>query len=225
MIETRQKMKPFTIGKSRFAAWAGIIAPALFVGVFTIEGWLRPGYDPAREFVSALSLGGRGWIQMTSFILTGALLFVFSRGVAAGFPTGKASKAGPILLAIISLLLLISGPFVMDPTGTPQGEMTVHGIIHGLAGGIVFLLMPTTCFVFLRRFRSDPEWLPSRWWTLVLAIIITAAVILLTIASKVPGIQSAFEGWMGIIQRTLLIPFMLWVFLFGLNLLKRSKQD
>jgi hypothetical protein len=33
-----------------------MVASALFVGAFTIEGWLRPGYGPLREYVSALSI-------------------------------------------------------------------------------------------------------------------------------------------------------------------------
>jgi hypothetical membrane protein len=74
------------------AAWAGIIGPALFVSVFTIEGWLRPGYELLKMYISALSLGSRGWIQMANFIILGVLLFVFTRGVAAEFKTGKASQ-------------------------------------------------------------------------------------------------------------------------------------
>jgi hypothetical protein len=33
-----------------------MIASALFVGTFTIEAWIRPGYDPFREYVSTLSM-------------------------------------------------------------------------------------------------------------------------------------------------------------------------
>lgn len=43
-----------------FAAWAGMIGPVLFVGVFTIEGFLRPAYNPFSMYVSELSIGSRG---------------------------------------------------------------------------------------------------------------------------------------------------------------------
>ncbi len=46
------------------AAWSGVIGSALFVAVFLLEGWIRPGYNPLAEYVSALSLGGRGWVQI-----------------------------------------------------------------------------------------------------------------------------------------------------------------
>jgi hypothetical membrane protein len=216
-------MKKLTLDR-RIAAWAGMIGPALFVAIFTIEGWLRPGYQPLKMYVSELSLGPRGWIQIANFIILGILLLAFARGVAAEFRTGKASRGGPILLTIIAILFLVSGPLLMDPAGTPLNQVTVHGTIHGLAGGIVFLLMPISCFVFLRRFQADPSWRSLRWPTLVLGIIIAAAVVLLTILSKPPEIQRIPVDWLGLVQRAIIVPFMLWVFIFALAL-KRTKQN
>ena len=112
----------------------------------------------------------------------------------------------------------------MDPTGTPLNQVTVHGTIHGLAGGIVFILMPISCFVFLRRFREDAKWQSLQWWTLVLGIIIAAAVILLTVSTKLPDIQNVFIDWLGLIQRTIIVPYMLWLFIFSLGLNRRIKQ-
>jgi hypothetical protein len=117
----------------------------------------------------------------------------------------------------MAVLFIISGFFVMDPTGTPVNQATIHGIIHGLAGGIIFTLMPVTCFVFLRRFRADPDWRSFQGWTLVLGNIIATAVILLTLTSKVPALQTTFASWLGLIQRMIIIPFMLWLFLFALR--------
>ena len=59
--------------KQRQLAWAGIIGPALFVGIFMLEGWVRPGYEPLKMYVSALSLGSRGWIQIVNFVGFGFL--------------------------------------------------------------------------------------------------------------------------------------------------------
>jgi hypothetical protein len=199
-----------------------MLGSAIFVLVFTIEGWLRPGYNPLSMHISALSLGQRGWIQITNFICLGLLLALLTWGVASEFKTGRASRWGVILLAVLSALFIISGPFVMDPAGTPLNEATLHGTIHGLAGGFVFLLMPATMFVFLRRFRLDPTWRVIYRWTLFLGVIEAAAVLIFTILSKAPGLGSAASGWIGLIQRTALIPFMFWVFLFALTLQNRS---
>ena len=216
-------MKKARIGFRQYAAWVGLLAPVLFVTVFTTAGLLRQGYDPFSTYVSELALGHGGWVQTLNFVILGILMLVFSRGVAMEFRTGKASKGGPVLLFIIALLFIVSGFFVMDPTGTPLNQATIHGIIHGLAGGIIFTLMPISCFVFLRRFSVDPDWQIFQGWTLVLGNIIAAAVILLTLTSKVPALQAAFADWLGLIQRMIIIPFMLWLFLFAYRLFRQKK--
>ena len=211
-------MKKTTPDQYQLALWTGIIAPILFVAIFLLEGWLRPGYEPLSMYVSALSLGPRGWIQIANFIIFGALFLVFTRAIAAEFRTGKASRGGLILLIIIASCYLLSGPFVMDPANTSRDQMTIHGTLHGIFGGIVFTLMPLSCFVFLRRFREDPRWQFLQWPTLALGIISAAGVILLTAATKFPDTQNIFTAWLGLIQRTAIVPFMIWLFLFALGL-------
>jgi hypothetical protein len=206
-------------------AWAGVIAPTLFVTIFTLEGWLRPGYAPLSMFVSALSLGSRGWIQIANFVVFGLLLLVFTRAVAAEFQSGKAARDGVVLLSIIAICYLLSGPFVMDPAGTPLGETTLHGTLHGILGATVFSLMPVTCFVFLRRFREDPRWQSLAGGTLALGTLIAAAVILLTVATKLPDPRHLFTAWLGLIQRAAIVPFMIWLFIFARGMLRRRETD
>jgi hypothetical protein len=220
-LRLEKKMKNLSTGQRRLAAWAGIIAPALFVAVFTLEGWLRPGYDPVTTYVSALSLGSRGWIQIANFIVLGLLMLLFTRAVAAEFRTGKASRWGLIFLTVIAFLFIVSGPLVMDPTGTPLSQVTVHGTIHGLAGGIIFILMPISCFIYLRRFRQDPAWRSFQWDTLLLGTVVAAAVVLLTFTTKLPALQNILVGWLGLIQRFIIIPFMIWLFIFALGIYRR----
>ena len=207
----------------KLSAWAGILAPAIFVGVFTVEGVLRSGYDPLKMYISALSLGNLGWLQISNFILLGLLLFIFTIGLSKEFQTGKASRGGIITLYIISVLFFISGPFVMDPTETPADQMSVHGLIHGISGGIVFLIMPIIIFIFLRRFFSDNNWQSFRWWTLILGVIEATGVTIFTYVSKIPLEQNAYINLLGLFQRIALIPFMVWVFIFGIEMLRKQK--
>jgi uncharacterized protein DUF998 len=211
-------MKNMSARQRQLAIWAGLIGPALFVAVFLLEGALRPGYNPLSTYVSALSLGPRGWIQIANFLVFGALLLFFTFAVAGQFPSGKASRGGIILLAIIAVGYFASGPFVMDPMGTPLSAATWHGTLHGILGGIVFLLMPISIFVYLRRFRAEPRWHALAGWTLALGILCAVADILFTFASKAPSLQPVFGDWFGLIQRAVIVPFMLWVFVFALAL-------
>ena len=66
-------MRKLTVTELNLSAWAGMLGPALFVAVFSIEGALRPGYNALSTYVSALSLGPRGWIQIANFYLFGLL--------------------------------------------------------------------------------------------------------------------------------------------------------
>jgi hypothetical protein len=217
-------MKNLTASQRKLSAWAGIIGPALFVLVFTIEGFLRPGYSTLKDFISALSLGSRGWIQISNFIIFGILLLLFTPGVATEFKSGKASKWGVVLLFALGICFLLSGPFVEDVTGTPFSGSSVHGILHGIFGGIVFVVMPITCFVFLRRFREDSSWKWFKVWTLILGIIISFGVFMMIVSIKIPTTAVYFTNWNGLIQRIALVPWMIWLFVFAVGMLKRMRK-
>lgn len=184
------------------------------------------GYDSLAMYVSALSLGPRGWVQVLNFIVFGLLSLAFARGVAAGFPGGGApSRAGSALLTIVASGYLLSGPFVMDPVGTRRNLMSIHGTVHGIMGGIVFSLMPVSCFVFARRFRRDPEWQFLQGCSLAAGTTIAVAVVILTIATKVAPAQNAFNRWLGLIQRTAIVPYMVWLFVFALTLRRKLRGN
>lgn len=207
----------------RRSAWAGIVAPVIFVGVFTLEGIVRSGYDPISMYISALSLGARGWIQIVNFLVLGLLLFLFTRGLAKEFSTKNAARGGIIAFYVISVLFFISGPFVMDPAETPADQMSVHGLIHGIAGGIVFLLMPIIMGIFLRCFLFDVEWKSFRGWTLALAIVEALGVIAFIYVSSIPAEQSPYANSLGLFQRIALIPFMVWVCIFAIKVLQKQE--
>jgi uncharacterized Tic20 family protein len=172
-------------------------------------------------YVSELSLGSRGWIQIVNFIIWGVLFLIFTRGIASEFKDGKASKAGPILFAIIAFCFILSGPFVTDPS-TIFMQMSIHGKLHGIFGALVFSLAPVSCFVFYRRFREDQKWQNLSRWTLTACVIIVISVVLM----KVGQISSnPVNAWVGLIQRIALIAYLSWIFTFALTLYRRNKKS
>jgi hypothetical protein len=133
-------------------------------------------------------------------------------------PDGPASRSGPILLATIAIGYLLSGPFVMDPPGTPPYAISWHGIAHGVLGAIVFTLMPIVCFVFLRRFARDAVWRWLRTGTSLAGSVIAAVVLLLSVVTQTTAMIDTFAPWVGLIQRVAIVAFMAWVFAFALGL-------
>ena len=194
--------------RARLGATAGMVGAAGFVAVFTVEGWRRPGHHPSSMFVSELSLGPSGWVQITNFLVTGAMIFTFGRGLAAHFRDGPGSLAGPVLVQIIGMSLLASGPFTTDPSAM-FNQVSAHGLIHGVFGALVFALAPVSCFVFHRRFREDPAWRPVASWTLAAGVILTVGDIALK-ASQAPS--TPLFPFKGLVQRAILVTFMGWLF-------------
>ncbi|HEX9086286.1 MAG TPA: DUF998 domain-containing protein [Arthrobacter sp.] len=180
----------------------------IFVSVFTVYGWLCPGYSPTLMFVSELSLGPYGWVQMLNFGLTGALVLVFGRGLAAHFVSGMASRTGPVLVQGMGVSLIASGLFTTDPSAM-FGQATAHGVVHGIFGALFFTLAPVSCFVFFRRFHSDRAWRPLAGWTLAAGVVLAAGIIQLKISQQ-PG-SGLFE-WKGLLQRVILATIMTWIF-------------
>ena len=202
-----------------------MVGAALFVAVFLIEGWLRPGYDTRSMFVSELALGPRGWIQSANFIIWGVLLFLFARGVAGEVQGGRAWRAGPILLMISAVCFVASGFFVMDPVSTPRDQMSLHGTLHNLFGAVVFLLAPISCFVFLRTFRRDRDWQRLQMWTLAAGTITALVLVFMSVGpTKAPATPNAFNAWNGVIQRTILITYLAWIFTFARRLLRLTRE-
>ncbi len=173
------------------------------------------------NYVSALSLGPRGWVQITNFMVSGIFMLVFSRGVSIVFRNENRSQAGPVLLGIVSAGMFISGPFVMDPAGTLPAQASLHGLVHGITGSIVFLLFPTSCLVCYRAMRTRPHRKAFATWTLIIGILLATTLIIFISATKIPGSQFIDTHWFGVLQRLVLIPFMFWVFTFAVALYKR----
>ena len=201
----------------KIAPLAGMLGPLLFTLSFTINGFLRPGYDPMQRYISELSLGPHGWIQIASFLLLGVSFMLFVPALKVAFPTGKASRPAAVLFLIIAVCYFLSGPFVTDPVSMFDNQQTIHGILHGIFGAIVFSLSAASCFVLWRRFRIDEKWKPLSTFTLIAGIVMAVLIVLM----KIGQLQtSIFRNWSGMIQRGCLITFYAWIFIVSSKIRK-----
>ena len=145
----------------------GAVAGPVYITVGVIQILIRPGYDPTRHDLSLMSNGELGWIQIANFVLAGLLVIVGAIGMRHVLLGSRAGTWGPLLIGIYGLGLIGAGIFVADPAlGFPPGtpidahEMSQHGILHFVTGGIGFLAFIAACFVFARRFSV----LQQRGW-------------------------------------------------------------
>jgi hypothetical protein len=204
---------------------AGAAGAVLFVAVFLFEGATRVGYSPTRHPVSALALGGRGWVQIASFLITGTAMGAFALGVRRMLGPGPAATWGSLLLAAFALGLVASGVFVMDPpAGFPPGQpgdaaATWHGIAHDIAGLVVFTALPAAAVVLAARFRTtrDLEWLGP--------VSVGAGALTVGLFIAFAAVEEAGGSVAGLLQRGAIVAGWGWVAVVAIALLVVSTAD
>jgi hypothetical protein len=179
----------------------------LFVAVFFVEGFTRPDYDPYRSMVSELSLSAWGWQQIANFLLCGALMLAGTVGLRRTDTSRWAAR----VLTVTALGMLMAGVFVCDPglaypagapDAVPVGTGTWHGLLHGIAGAIVFFSLPVAMGLMAAWFgrRHELGWLA---YTLASLVIGFAAFM----ASNVTAMHG---GPAGVFQRLAIIAYFTW---------------
>jgi hypothetical protein len=138
----------------------GVIAGPIYVGVSLTEALTRTGFDLTRHSWSLLSNGGPGWIHITLFLLTGAMVLAF----AAGLRRATGSVWAARLVGVFGASLVGAGIFRADPAlgfpaGTPDGPGTVswHGALHLLCGATGFLCLVVAAVILARRHAAAGE--------------------------------------------------------------------
>jgi hypothetical protein len=141
----------------------GILAGPLFFSVSIGQALLRDGFDLRRHAFSMLSLGDLGWLQITNFVVAGALFTGAAIGLRRAGRTGRFHRAGPLLIAVFGMAQVAGGVFVADPAlGFPVGtadalpeQISWHGHLHTAAFGVGITSLIAASVVWSRRFAAS----------------------------------------------------------------------
>ncbi len=202
----------------------GLVAGPLWVVVVLIQMIVRPGFDITRHAASVLSLGDLGWIQITNFILSGALVIAGAVGMRRALHPGRAGTWGPILIGLYGLGLIAAGIFPPDPmngfppgTADVPGQMSGHGLLHFVAAAAGFLsLIAASCFVFARRFAG----LKQRGW--VAYSIATGALFFVTWAAL--GATGSRIGWIAVLFAVAVVFGWTWITVVAARLMRSERR-
>jgi hypothetical membrane protein len=165
----------------------GVAGGLLFPLVFLVNDHVKTGYDPVRDFVSEAAIGPGGWVQIANFLVTGALMVVFSAGVRRTI-----SPWTGWLVAASGAALMLAGVFVTDPA--PAGPTTWQGSVHNGVTLVVFGALAAACFTAAR-------WRPARWWTWYCRLAGLAVPVLFVVAGAVTDTTGVWQrlcigvGW------------------------------
>jgi len=206
--------------------YAGIVGPLLFIVVFLLEGFTRPGYSQWRNFVSQLATGDGGWAQVVNFLVCGALVIAFAIGLRYAIRGSRGSIGGPLLIGLFGASLLVAGIFVTDPAlGYPVGAApvhTAHGLIHGLAGLAAFTLLPAAAFVMAWHFAAERG--AGRWtlYSVGVGLLILACFIAGNVFSAADASGSLPNAPTGFVQRIAIIAGWTWLAMVAWRQLRTS---
>jgi hypothetical protein len=114
----------------------------------------RDGFDILRHPLSLLSTGDLGWLQITDFVVAGALAIVGARGLRSALRGTPGGVWAPRLVSAAGVGLVGAGAMVMDPganfpVGAPADLPLVswHAYGHMVAGTVTFVSLIAACFV------------------------------------------------------------------------------
>jgi hypothetical membrane protein len=184
----------------------------VYVAVFTLAGFLRPGYSPIHQAISDLGVGPNRWPGDVNAVINGLLLM--------GFAVGFALSMQPVLsrgwrwscatlLALHGLDLAITGTFTEAPS-----TVTIHwqiGANLGFFGPVVAF------FVTGLALRRDPRW--RRWGIgLLVASLLTLVLIVGTFWVFTPGTPLAPLRLGGLMERVSSIEIEAWYVALGWRL-------
>ncbi|WP_353649134.1 DUF998 domain-containing protein [Nakamurella sp. A5-74] len=169
----------------------GVIAGPVYLLTSLLQAATRDGFDVRRHAWSQLSLGDRGWIQTTNFVLSGLMVIAFAAGLRRALSGGAAVTWAPRLIAVFGLSLVTAGVFRVDPAagfpvGTPQtGVMSTSALVHFAAGGVGFTALAVALLVLAGRLSGEG------FEGLALACRIVAPLFLLTFVGMASGLLGA----------------------------------
>jgi len=194
--------------------YAGVVGPLLFIVVFLIEGFTRPGYSQWRNFVSQLATGPGGWVQVLNFYVCGLLVLAFAFALRWELKGTRGAIGAPVLLGAFALTLLLAGTFSTDPAlGYPPGVPAVQtptGAIHGVAGLLAFTTLPAAAFVMAWHFAREGE----RAWMLY-SIAVGVVVLVMFFAGGFTSQADASGSWhnapTGFLQRIAILAGFTWI--------------
>lgn len=196
----------------RTLAWAGVLGPIIFVMVFTIAGWLRPGYSAGEEAVSDLGVGPQAWIQNANFVLFGLLLLAYAVGFARIMDDvlgRRRSRIGALLIALTGIGITASAVFPAAPP--TEGLHFLLGFLLAFGSATV------TAFYVGRKLRGVAGWDKLgrySFWTGIGAI----GLVVLSFVALNPASPLEEAGMGGVIERALAIEVFAWHLVTGWRL-------
>lgn len=198
----------------RLCLWAGIIAPVFFAAVFTIAGFLHPGYSAFGQMISNLGAAQPfAWLQNTNFFISGLLLITF----AIGFSQSMRSVINRRRLIVSSMLLGLAGVGLANEafcvTDLPGQATTLHGVLHIVGFLVLFSSLIVAQILIGRQLLKSPACRVLGWYSIATGIATLALILLFFFTGH------SIPQYVGLLNRIFVIVAFAWYVVMGWRLL------
>lgn len=183
------------------AGFAGI----LFIAAFVILGLLVPGYNFARDSISALEFTRRGAAQRVNFFVFGLLLCAFAAGLRRELAGGSGAFLIPFFQAVGGVGVIGDAIFIYEP-------------LHTACDLVAFNSALLVVFFFAWRFRHETGW---RGWTTY--SMVTGLTMMASLAAF--GFANHLHGPAGLMEKLASSIRTLWSAIFVARLLSGKHLD
>ena len=198
----------------------GMLTPLLNIFNVVLGGALWPDYSHVRQAISELTMAGAPNLALMDALFTiyGCVLLAFSLGFSLRW--GKAGNR-PLAISGVALVACAAAGLAMkffrqDPIGEP---LTFTGTMHLILAGVTSLGTIFAIFFAAAGFRKLPYGGALRVFSLVMGTIVLLSGGLTAVGTtQLPAI-------FGILERTTIGSFMLWLLVISANFLKRDAAD
>lgn len=198
-------------------ALAGVLGPILSITVFTLAGFLRPGYSPVSQAISALGVGPNAWILNTDLIISGLLSIAFAIGfyqLMRPVIIKRWLLTSTIFLMLSGAGIINEGFFHQPSPGDPAAHLYI--ILHGIGLSVLFYARIIALLIIGWRLLKIPAWRRYGWYSVITALVTFG---LLAIPEQIV----VHNQIVGLIERIQVIAVFSWSVVMGCHLFIRER--
>lgn len=201
---------------TRWLALGAVVGPVLGTLAWIVLGFLRPGYSPVSQQISALGIGPNGAFMDVALMLNGLLCIVAMIAVFQGLK----NELGTAVRWTCTALLLLS-PFGLLWIGIfTMNTLALHLVGAQLAFTTPIIALPIAGFVL----RRVPNWQRFGTWMMVIGGPLTLALLIGFIMSVPVSERLTGGGSYGLWERALVSEIYTWYVAIGWRAFRRSRD-
>jgi hypothetical protein len=187
-------VSPRAARDTRVLLASGAIGPAAFWVLGGVVAATWPGYDPIADSISSMVHAPLGGLQILAFAIGGPLTLAWAIG--AGRVLGATPRDRTIVRAVFAVQAAIALAFALLPTDASGAPATLVGSLHLATFYAYAIVMPASLLLVGRVFAGDPAWRPASRPTVVAAMLLVVATLLVPLT-----IAGPLEPWLGLLER------------------------